>query len=60
METIENDDRKLRELTDEEKAECGRDASLEAVNAARKRSKMAPVSKEEAPYLFATKAEEGA
>ena len=42
----------LPELTDEQKAVCLRDATREAVDHARQRIHIHPVSLDEAPHLF--------
>ncbi len=45
-------ERKLPELSTEQKAVCLRDATLEAVDAARKRIRLSSVTRDEAPHLF--------
>lgn len=47
-------DKKISEivLSEETIAACERDAAWEAVDAARKRAKLAPVTRDEAPHLF--------
>ncbi len=43
---------KLKELTPEQKVECDRAATRDAVNASRRRQKFPLLTLEEAPHLF--------